>query len=160
MKLKVLLPIIFILFTITGAGFAHAEIYKWKDDKGNSLYSDVPPPSNVQTSVLGAKKTVPAQQVAPKASTNITKLPVSQEEAAAKRQKNAEDAKKKDQVQEAELKQKQENCTKAKADYQLHKQGGRIYKMNEKGEREYLDDASLAKGLEQAQSDMDKYCSE
>lgn len=155
--LKVLLVTIF-LFSI----WANAEIYKWKDDKGNSLYSDIPPPSNVETKVLGARKAVntPVQPVSPQKSGTITKQVVTQEQAAAKRQQNAEETKKKDQAQEAELKRKQENCTKAKADYQLHKQGGRIYKMNEKGEREYMDDASLAKGLEQAQQDMEKYCSD
>lgn len=156
-QLKVLFIMIFLF-----SNWSNAEIYKWKDDKGNSLYSDIPPPSNVETKVLGAKKAAntPVQQVSPQKSATITKQPVTQEQAASKRQQNAEETKKKDQALEAELKRKQENCTKAKADYQLYKQGGRIYKMNEKGEREYMDDASLAKGLEQAQQDMEKYCSE
>jgi len=37
---------------------------------------------------------------------------------------------------------------------QNYQQGGRIYKMNEKGEREYENDASIAKNLEQAKQDV------
>ena len=69
-----------------------------------------------------------------------------------------EAAKKKAEAAEAEQKAKQENCANAKANLSNLQQGGRIYKMNEKGEREYLDDAAMAEGAAKAQAEVDKYC--
>ena len=39
----------------------HAQVYKWKDASGKTIYSDVPPPSNVkQESIIGSKPVAPA----------------------------------------------------------------------------------------------------
>ena len=35
---------------------------------------------------------------------------------------------------------------------------GRVYTMNEKGERQYYDDEARMRGIEQARQDMAKYC--
>ena len=139
---------------------ANAEIYKWKDTNGVIRYSDIPPPSNVPHESLGSHKTV-APLPAPSAaeiSAQKNSSAASRERDAIKRQEVAEAAKNKEQVKEAELKVKQQNCATAKANLQNYQQGGRIYKMNEKGEREYLDDAGIAENLEQAQKDVNEYC--
>lgn len=141
---------------------ANAEIYKWKDANGVIRYSDVPPPSNVPRESIGVKKVVAPPTATAPSSTETSaqkKSPAANREGdAIKRQEDAEAAKNKEQAKEAELKQKQQNCATAKANLQNYQQGGRIYKMNEKGEREYLDDAGIAKNLEQAQKDVDEYC--
>lgn len=149
-------------------GASNAEIYKWKDKNGVVRYSDIPPPSNIPHESLGKKgskapapiETPPVvagpegapaptpQQQTPEAVTGDADMQRQEEEA----------AKQKAAAAEAELKQKQENCTTARANLANYNQGGRIYNMNEKGEREYLGDAELAAGLEKAQMEVDKYC--
>jgi hypothetical protein len=148
----------------------NAEVYKWKDKDGVTRYSDTPPPSNVQQLSITGKKPVAAKPLAsdaapseaipaPKAAgTDAKKKPASSEGGAIKRQEKAEDDKKKAEQAEADLKQKQQNCTSAKANYNSYKLGGRMSKTNEKGEREYLGDADIAQGLEQAQKDVEQYC--
>lgn len=146
---------------------SQAEIYKWKDKNGVVRYSDIPPPSNVPHESLGKKAKVPAQgdtSSAPSAETNeVAPAPqqITPEEVSPdtdKQLKEEEAARQRAAAAEAELEQKQEQCTNARARMQSYEQGGRVYKINEKGEREFLDDAALAQALEEAQADVNKYC--
>ena len=61
-------------------------------------------------------------------------------------------------VKQEQEKVRKENCATARSNLNTFQQGGRISKMNEKGEREYYDDAGIAKNLEQAKQDVAKYC--
>lgn len=135
---------------------AHAEIYKWKDSNGHLRYSDVPPMSNVPYESLGGKKTVspaPAATAAPAE-------PAAKKKAVADGAKDAGTAdNNKDEIKEAALKIKRHNCIVAKESVKVYQQGGNVYKMNEKGEREQVDSAGIAKGLEQSQKDVEQYCS-
>ena len=149
---------------------SQADIYKWKDKDGVMRYSDTPPPSNVKLENIGTKKVtkptgkeplsvVTDAQQAPVAAQPVPLPSVSAEETAAKlRQQTAEVEKNNKQEKEAQAKIKAENCRAAKANLASYEQGGRIYKMNEKGEREYLDDAGLKQGAEKARVDVAKNC--
>jgi len=158
---------------------ANAEIYKWKDKDGVMRYTDTPPPSNVkQENIVGKKFIKPTGQapLSPVTTAGASdkdaasgkevvtgKNPAakaeSAEESAAKlRQKNAEIEKHNKQEKETQAKVKEENCIASKANLASYQQGGRVYKMNEKGEREYLDDAGLKQGAEKAQKDVAQYC--
>lgn len=168
---KLLWIMLSVLMTLPIA--ANAEVYKWKDKDGVTRYSDTLPPSNVQKLPINGKKPVVAPPTAamPKegaeggapaaaaSGADAKKKPVASLKGdAIKRQEQVEEEKKKAEQKEAELQIKQQNCTTAKAAMQNYQQGGRIYKMNEKGEREYENGASIAKGLEQAKKDVEQYC--
>jgi hypothetical protein len=152
---------------------AGAEIYEWKDKDGIVRYSDTPPPSNIKQESIGKKKaassgqdvTAPAQsdaQNAPPASE--TKRPVVKDtvdpsvEAARLRQRNAEIEKNNKQEKESQAKLKEENCRAAKANHETYAHGGRVYKTNERGEREYMNDKDLQEGAQKTQSEIDEYC--
>ena len=160
---------------------ANAEIYKWKDKQGATRYSDTSPPSNVRLESIDGKRVFKAKAsnqapLSPVVNTNTSavkydiKVKVANpngvssnaentEETAAKlRQKNAEIEKNNKKVKEAQAKLNEENCKSAKSNLASYSQGGRIYKMNEKGEREYMDDAGLKAGAEKAQKDVLEYC--
>lgn len=161
------LSLALMVFTAT----ANAEIYKWKDKNGVVRYSDIPPPSNVPHQSLGKKtsKEPAATPEAPTAAPAPDAAPVAAPQQktpeeppmvdADKQQKEEEAARQKAAAAEAEQKQKQELCANAKAKLQSLQQGGRIYKMNEKGEREFMDDSALAQGVADAQAEVDKNCS-
>lgn len=144
---------------------SHAEIYKWKDKNGAIRYTDTPPPSNIKQEAIGKKKAVQSTVQAPLAGSveptkEVPKESMNKEDDAAKqRQRNAEAEKRNKLEKEAEAKRKAENCKAAKANFETYKQGGRVYKMNEKGEREYLDDKGLNEGKAKAQSEIDENCS-
>ena len=149
-----------------------AEIYKWKDKDGVTRYSDVPPPSNVkQEPIYGKKLAKPTGQapLAPVAgdinATSKNKTPeknkesgASQDEAARKRAQDAEVEKAADKQKQAELKVKQENCAVAKKNLATYSIGGRVSRVNDAGEREYLSDEELAHGKADSQRDVEAYC--
>ncbi len=153
---------------------ASAEVYKWKDKDGSVRYSDTPPPSNVKQEAIHGKKSSKATNQAPLSPVESTQPVVAKDEmkgkesagksegaedAAAKlRQKNAEAEKRNKQEKESQAKLKDENCKAAKSNLASYTQGGRVYKMNEKGEREYLDDAGLKDGASKAQKEVAEYC--
>ncbi len=153
---------------------ASAEIYKWKDKNGVMRYSDTPPPASVQVNTLGKKSTDKPANVSSDAS-EVAKQPEAikkkqsardfedpaldpEAEAARIRASNAEAAKKNKIAKEKEAKADADNCKTVRANYQAYTQGGRMYKMNEKGERVYMGDAELAAGKAKAQAEMNKYC--
>jgi hypothetical protein len=166
---------LFLILIVFGAtsSLSHAEIYKWKDKYGAIRYTDTPPPSNIKQEALRGKKAVnptgsqPLEPVSGQQATPAKEgkkgaakeQPMSKEDEAAQiRQRNAEAEKRNKQEKELETKRKAENCTGAKANFETYKQGGRVYKMNEKGEREYMDDKDLQEGKTQAQKEIDENC--
>jgi hypothetical protein len=164
---------------------ALAQVYKWKDANGITRYSDVPPTGVKIEQISGKKPIKPAQTEAQpaEATANTTpaaspqanngapsgdaaktaagkkdEKPLSKEEAAKKRSEDAEKAKKEAAVKAERDKTKAENCEKAKGNFNTYKQGGRISRMNNDGERELLDDQEIDKGLVDAQKEVDEYC--
>jgi Domain of unknown function (DUF4124) len=157
----------------------NAEIYKWKDKNGVVRYTDTPPPSNVKLESIDGKRAIKQSNQAPLAPVANTspaagkdemkgkdssgkpateKVESAEESAAKLRQKNAEAEKNNKKEKDAQAKLNEENCKASKANLASYQQGGRVYKMNEKGEREYLDDAGLKAGATKAQKDVSQYC--
>lgn len=183
MKLRVLLLCATMLPVL-----AVAEIYKWKDSNGTVRYSDVPPPSNVKQETMYGKKipkptglapltpvegdataaanrdkaaTAKQKATAEKAVTEKSKeekAPLSKDEAAHKRANDAEQQKKVDEQQKAELETKQANCTAAKRNLATYSNGGRIAKTDENGQKQYLGDNEISQGKVDSQQDVEKYC--
>ena len=161
---------------VLSASTANAEIYKWKDKGGYTRYSDTPPDANIKIEILGGKKnTKPTSQTPLPDVENKTQTPAvvadnpptqgeapptqSPEDAAAqKRSKDAQAEKIAKQEKETQAKQKAENCKFAKSNLETYVQGGRISKMNENGEREFLGDADLKKGVDKSRGEVSKYC--
>ncbi len=169
LRLLLALTVLFILPML-----ANAEVYKWKDKEGIMRYTDTPPPPNIKLESIDGKRATKQSNQAPLAPA-ATAQPVlskdemkgkapnqnaeSAEETAAKlRQRNAEIEKNNKKEKEAQAKLKEENCKASKANLASYQQGGHVYKMNEKGEREYLDDAGLKAGAEKAQKEVTEYC--
>lgn len=87
-----------------------------------------------------------------------TGVPLTKEQEAAKRAKDAEEKRRAETSKAEEAKIRQEQCKTAQDNLRIYTVGGRISKVNDKGEREYLGDADVAAGKEQAQQDVNKYC--
>lgn len=152
------------------ASSALAEIYKWKDKDGVTRYTDTPPPNGTKSyETLGKKAGRPAQAM--NAEVDAAKDPsndkqqsapksedASAEAQAEKRRQQAETEKRMKAEKEAEEKRRRQNCNMAKSNMQAYSQGGRSYRVNPQGEREYLGDADLKSGLEQAQREMQENC--
>ena len=157
MKLSILMALLIVLPVA-----AHAEVHKYKDTHGNWVYSDVAPPPGVKQETIGRKSPQPTN-AAPMskvlAPTVADKTPLTKDQAAAKRQQVAEEEKKNSEAKETQDKQKEATCKLAKENLAAYTQGGRMFKINENGEREYLDSKAIDANKEKAQKDVNDNCS-
>lgn len=112
----------------------------------------------------GAKSAAAAAPSTPKGNgeePNPSKDKVEQglKDKAAQDAKNAADTKKQqEEKQAAEKKVKDQACKEARSRLAQFSQGGRIYKINEQGERDYYGDKEIAAELENAKNDVAANC--
>ncbi|HET8876364.1 MAG TPA: DUF4124 domain-containing protein [Casimicrobiaceae bacterium] len=118
-----------------------AALYKWTDAQGRIVYSDQPPQANVKTEQL--------RGAPPPANPNAAKELAQREADFRKRQADAEKAAAKAGKESASSADHAESCAQAKGQLkQLAESQLAIYRYNEKGEREVMDED--ARGRERA----------
>ncbi|MEY4906614.1 MAG: hypothetical protein RL260_332 [Pseudomonadota bacterium] len=130
--------------------------WKWRDAQGRVQYSDRPPPNDVRDRDILSRPAAPPTAQRPASPASATGTPASAATAASaptsdpaldarKRQaESAQDQAKRDE--EARVaRQKVENCARAKEHARTAESGQRIARTNDKGEREFLDDAQRAR---------------
>ena len=136
---------LFLLALLAVTGMASAEVYKWVDANGKVTYSDQRPPSNVTGQKLGAPPPPADPDAAKRLATQQAEL---------KKAADAEAEKRKKSDQAATLaRMKDENCAQNRGRLQELRSGVVVYRYNERGEREYVDDA----GRDQALKEMEDY---
>lgn len=120
---------------------ATAAMYKWTDAQGRTVYSDQPPPTNVKSEQV--------RPPPPPANPNAAKELAQREADYRKRQTDTAEAAKKAEKERADNAQRAENCALAKIQLrQLSESQLAMYRYNEKGQREVMDDD--ARGRERA----------
>jgi hypothetical protein len=129
---------------LLAAGYAAASaaaLYKWTDAQGRIVYSDQPPQANVKTEQL--------RGAPPPANPNAAKELAQREADFRKRQADAEKAAAKAGKDSANSADHAESCAQARGQLkQLAESQLAIYRYNEKGEREIMDED--ARGRERA----------
>lgn len=135
------------------AGTAVADVYKYKDEKGNIQFTDKPPQ-------------LPAERLNVK-SQRTDVVAVQEREAAAQKQANAANQQQQqarsqaaEQKEGSELnaKDKAERCVKARERYDRYMNSRRLYEQGTDGERRYLSDAELDAARASAKASMDVLC--
>jgi hypothetical protein len=131
------------------APLAAAQMYKYVDKDGKTVYTDQPPAS------------APAQQVRVQPAAAPTDAPKSavQKDKELQKGRDADKEKAKKADDEARVAaQKAANCQTAKVQYQHFQDGGKIYKYNAAGERELLGDAEIEAGRARSKRELDEAC--
>jgi hypothetical protein len=138
---------------------ASAQMYKWVDSNGKVQYSDKPPPGNVKTEKLRDPAPAPAASApaagedkgGSKKDTAKTdaakggpKTVAEQEQAFRKRQVDANKAQEEEKKKQAAESDREENCRRAKASLANFEIGGRQTRIDEKGERVFMDEQQIA----------------
>jgi hypothetical protein len=145
--------IIIVSIALALSPAAVAQLYKYVDKDGKTVYSDQPPPNidSKQINVPSSGRPSTTGAEAPKSALERDKdLEKSREEARDKLKKAAEVERK---AAEAEYR-----CSQAKGAYATYAEGGRIHKYNDKGEREYLGDAEIEAERARTRREMDEAC--
>jgi len=129
-----------------------AALYKWTDASGRVVYSDQPPPGNVKSEILKGPP--------PPANPNAVKDLANKELEYRQRQLDKAEASAKAEKDSATAKARSDNCTQVKGEMQQLAQGDlSFYRINEKGERVLMDDASRRSERERLGKWMRENCS-
>ena len=152
---------------------ASAQMYKWVDANGKVQYSDKPPPSNIKTEKLRAPPPAAAPSAPPggaaaageakggaqkDAAKAGPKTAAEQEQAFRKRQLEAAKAQEEEAKKQAQASDKAENCRRAKAAVANLQLGGRQVRIDDKGERVYLEDQQIAQETAKAEQEAAAAC--
>jgi hypothetical protein len=153
---------------VTAAPSAWAQ-WKWKDSKGQVHISDLPPPRDIPDkdvmqrpadNARRAAATAAAQASAanPSASATAAKPKVDPEiEARRVRQEQEQKAKDKAAEEKASA-QRSDNCQRARQHLATLESGMRIARLNDKGEREIIDDKTRAEEMQRARQVIASEC--
>jgi len=135
--------------TLPAAGFAQ---WQWIDNSGRKVFSDQSPPANIPAKNILRQPGVKGTPVVAEATAEPAKAQASAPKISGK-DKQLEEKKKQAEVAEAEKKKAEEeqlakvradNCVRARRAKAEIDSGVRIARMNDKGEREFMDDAARA----------------
>ena len=167
----------FVLGTLIAAASlftsaAHAQ-WVWKDDAGHVVASDQPPPLNVPLSRIlkSPKPRVVDVTPAPAAKEGESKDAVKgvpkvdapktladRDLEFKQRQKESADAAKKADEESTKAMALKENCTAVRANLAGLQSGGRAARVNDRGEKYYIDDAQRQGEIAKSQSQIAQYC--
>jgi hypothetical protein len=150
---KIFVVLFFFICSLTYT-FAQADIYKWKDSTGVVRYSDTPPIGNIPTESIKSRKIITPEPAASSNADAGQAAGIKRQETAEAEKKNTDELK----AKQEEEKNKKQNCLLAKDNLKNYQDGALIYKVNDNGEREYLDEAGMAKGLVEAEKKVKDYC--
>lgn len=146
------LTITVAMYTLS-AQSACADVYEYRDEKGNKLYTDKP-------------STLPAQRLDIKTQKTDTVAVQARQAEEMKRMQNADQSRQRtaagqsDERAAAELsaKDKAERCVKARERYDTYMNSQRLFESLPNNERRYLSDAELTTARTSAKASMDELC--
>jgi hypothetical protein len=149
--MKKLLLVVLVLL----GGNVYAGITKWVDDKGEVHYSEQAPKNANKVEHLQFKDSGGI----PPADNPYGKKSAKEMEGDFQRGKAARNnAAKKEEQSRANAEAKQANCINARNNFATLQQGRRMFKMDENGERVYLDDNQRQQQLDAAQQAVSQNC--
>ena len=138
--------------------------WQWRDKDGRKVFSDRPPPADIADKDIlkrpgGRRMSVPAAQTPP----TPAAAPAAQagvDQSLQDKRKQAEDAeaakRKADDERNARI--RSENCGRAQQAKASLDSGTRIARINEKGEREFMDESALAAEGQRLQGIINENC--
>jgi hypothetical protein len=155
-----MLRIFLVLALACTVGAAHAQIKCWNDANGKRVCGDAPPPGARVTTIR-----TPTGPEAPAAAAKDAKgakkgplTPAEQEQAYRKRQADAQKAAAKAEEERKEADARRQNCANAQEAVRVLESGGRIPRVDAKGERYFLDEAQIAQELAKARDTAKQWC--
>ena len=130
---------------------AMAQLYKYVDKDGKTVYSDTPP-ANVDSKQIKVQSAPAAPAAAP------TKSAVEQDKELEKARKKGREEAKKAEDKEANAQAQEERCAGARNNYAIYLEGTRLMKRTPSGERVFMEEAEIATEKEKARIEMEKAC--
>ncbi len=136
------------------APIAGAQLYKYVDKDGKTVYTDQPP-ANVESKPMHVQPVAPA---APAGKGPGNKSYVERDKDLEKGREQSKEKQKKAEEIAQRAQQNEQRCTQARSALQLFSEGGRIIKYNDKGERVYLGDSDIEAERDRLGHEVDEAC--
>lgn len=160
------------IFALTvAANTGHAETFQWKDSNGQTVVSDVPPPSSAKgrRSLGGVKPSVVSEPVADKSAeapktgdapkgAEPPKTMAEKEFEFKKRQQEAKEKADKQAKDEATQTEKRENCERARRNLTTLESNQPVTLYDDKGQRKYMETAQRDREMERARNFIAESC--
>ena len=143
--------IVLLICVLAVATLTSAQLYKYVDKNGKTVYTDQPPP-DADPKAMRIPSSAQGSAPAP------AKSAVAQDKELQKGRDKAKENEKKAEDTAARARQQEELCASATMAYQQYSQGGRMTKLDEKGEKIFLGDAEIDAARERAKQKMDEVC--
>ena len=161
--MKLLRPLLLVAACLVA--FTASAQWQWVDKDGKRVYSDLPPPADIPDKNIlkrpGSRgsgsvppaATAPAITPAPAAAAGVDKALDEK-----KKQAEAAEAAKRKADEERNARIRADNCARAQQAKAGVDAGGRQTRMNERGEREFMDDAAIAAESQRLQGLINENC--
>ena len=157
------------LLVLAAAGLVAApsvaqQLYKYTGPDGKVQYSDRPPPDGAKAEkITGRPSNVSPSTSAAAASTdaaksNVPKSPAEQEQEFRKRRLEAQEKASKDSKLAEEKSARDASCAALRTQLSGVQSGARIARINEQGEREFLEDNGIQQETQRLQREIDAGC--
>jgi len=130
---------------------AFAQLYKYVDKDGKTVYTDQPP-------VNTDSKQIRVQPGPPPAPPAATKTAVDQDKDLEKARKKGREEAKKAEDKEVNAQAQEERCAGARNNYAIYLEGTRLMKRSPSGERVFMEEAEIATEKEKARLEVEKSC--
>lgn len=151
MKTQIIAVTAILALAAGGAAFA-GDIYKWVDKDGNVHYGDKPTGESSERMDIQSKPTDP-ERIQTLAQTRAETRVKRDEERAAAAEAAAEAAEAQARADELERK-----CSEARATMQRYVTARRLYREDEAGEREYLDEQQIQEARQRLEDQINENC--
>lgn len=143
-----------VAVTLTASGVAlSGEIYKWTDDDGNVHYEDRPLGGEATERVAIASRATNKASVQASIDARRDRV-AARDEAKAKRAEAETEAAKAQAAEE----DRQQKCSQYRARLETYLQSQRLYREDENGERNYLDEQQMLEARSKLQEQIQEYC--
>jgi hypothetical protein len=142
---------------------AHAQ-WKWRDKSGQITASDLPPPHDIADKDIlqrpdpAVRRPLPVAAPAPSAASAPARRGADKELDARKRAAEQEQQAQAKAAEEKRAEQRADNCRRARSQLAALQTGQRIARINDKGEREILDDKGRADEMRRANDVITSDC--
>lgn len=157
--MKKIATILLLLSSAIATGALAAEIYKWTDADGNVHYGDRPTGDGV-TVQTGVERVAIASSRTNSARVEAgVEARLERESARTEAATAAEESRKEAEAQRAEAEDRAEKCVAYRERLQKFLTSRRLYRVDDDGERDYLDDGQMDAARAQVQAQVEEYCS-
>jgi len=143
--------LILLALALATAPLASAQLYKYVDKDGKTVYSDQPP-------VAGDSKRLRLDTTPGPAAAAPAKSALDKDKELEKGRKEARDQTKKGADTAKAAQAAEERCANARSNYAVFDQGTRIMKRTPSGERVFLEENEIASEKAKARAEMDEAC--